>query len=164
MITPVLLSILRAVFDNMRGRVTYDLGAKAVDLSADSHEIHAIDCSGFVRFAVYRATNGGMLVPDGSWAQREWCAAAGLHEVRPYSNVALPAVKKDLSRLFLAFMAPGAEGPGASGHVWFVIGGRTMESHGGKGVDSRPWNAGINAGRGTLASYCSACYELPARA
>jgi len=148
------LSTLTAVFNNMKGRVKYELGSKATNLSADSHTIDKIDCSGFVRFALYRATNGKLKIPDGSWYQRQWCEK-NLRRLSKYSDVAYAA--KDPSRLFICFIEPGATGKGQAGHVWLVRAGKTMESHGGKGVNSRAWDYK------TLKNYCSAAYELPTK-
>lgn len=134
--TCVDLDTVLAVFNNMkRAGVKYSFGAKAPNLDADSHTITEIDCSGFVRFVLHRAANGGFTMPDGSVNQREWIEAHGWHELNQYSDVQY--AKDDPTRLFIAFLDPKGNKPG---HVWLIRGGVTMESHGGVGVDSRPWN------------------------
>lgn len=149
----VSLTRLRAVFMNMAGRVLYEYGVKAPSLDCDSHLIHRMDCSAFTRYALARASDGELVIPDGSVKQREWCEAHGLHRLARYADVGIAA--KDPSRLFVAFMPPKGKTPG---HVWLVCAGVTMESHGGAGVSSRAWNAKALTGR------VGACYELDAGA
>jgi cell wall-associated NlpC family hydrolase len=151
-VTPVDLSLLDAVYKNMAHRVQYGFGDKAPSLDCDSHVIRTIDCSGFVRYAIARATGQATIMPDGSVAQHDWCEAVGLRQLSRYSDVQY--AKEDPARLFVAFIEPCGPRPG---HVWMVRAGKTMESHGGVGVDSRHWNH--------LALVRSACaaYELPAK-
>jgi hypothetical protein len=49
----------------------YDLGAKSPFLGAPESQIKYLDCSGFERDEIYCST--GVVIPDGSWNQREWC-------------------------------------------------------------------------------------------
>ena len=57
-------------------------------------------------------------------------------------------MNKDVGRdaLYMAFIKPNTNGCGPVGHIWFVYKQAdstpavTIESHGGTGVDSRPWN------------------------
>lgn len=159
-IIPVELAKVVEIYRNMKANhVSYDLGGKAPKLDMDSHGIEDIDCSGFVRFCIYRATDPHMTIPDGSWMQREWCEAANLHKLSNYRDVC----QADPSRLFIAFIPPKS---GKAGHVWFVTKAlsknatsqpMTMESHGGVGVNSRPWNTSV------LLRNCDAVYELPVR-
>lgn len=146
--TCVNLDTIKQVYRNMAGRVRYDLGGKAADLEADSHAITEIDCSGFVRFCLYRAVDGAFSFPDGSVNQHEWCEKHW-RKLGQYGDVQYAA--NDTSRLFVAFLAPH---DGHPGHVFFICGGRTLESHGGAGVDSRRWDTGI-------LMRASACYEVP---
>ena len=83
---PVSLSVLNAVFQNMKGRVAYSFGAKAANLSEDTRFIDQIDCSGFVRYALARATNQALILPDGSSNQHDW-ADANLRKLAQYSDV-----------------------------------------------------------------------------
>lgn len=110
--------------------VSYGYGAKAPRLNAAPGSFRQVDCSGEVRYLAYNSS-GGLVIPDGSWIQREWCEKH-LTEV-PYG----PADDE----LYLAFMTSGVNGVGSVGHVWFVKDGRTYESHGRTtGVDSRDWD------------------------
>lgn len=146
---PIKLAVLEAVFDHMKGRVTYDFGGKAPSLTCDTSEIDGIDCSGFVRYALAKASDQKFILPDGSSNQRDRCNQIGLHKLASYSDVQYGA--KDPNRLFIAFIA--AHG-GHPGHVWLVRGGVTMESHGGAGVSSREWDVPV------LKSSACAAYEL----
>lgn len=139
--------------------VKYGLGAKAPHLDIDPGKIKKIDCSGFVRYAIYQATGGQLKIPDGSQNQRAWCDDQGLHRLAQYKDVLYVNEK----RIFLAFIRPGHNGCGPVGHVWFITSldgdnvPDTMESHGGVGVDSRPWNYPV------LRKQVYSCYELPAQ-
>jgi cell wall-associated NlpC family hydrolase len=139
------LSLVKECFAHCVGRVRYEMGAKPA-LGSDSSTFSLSDCSGWVRWVLDRA---GLLIPDGSAGQHEWCQA-NLRKVS-YSDAATLA---DPSRLFIAFIAPEP-----IGHVWLLNAGKTMECHGGGvGVSSRPWDTPI-----LLHAVC-ACYELPATA
>jgi hypothetical protein len=91
------------------------------------------------------------VLPDGSVKQREWCEGHWRRLAR-YADVAYAA--KDPVRLFIAFLPPVK---GRAGHVWLVCAGRTMESHGGKGVNSRSWDYP------TLLKGADAAFEVPVR-
>jgi hypothetical protein len=154
-IAPVSLILLETIFNNMDGRVGYLLGAKAPSLACDTSDIRQIDCSGFTRYILARASAQRLILPEGSQNQLAWCLQEGLHRVNPYSGVQSAA--RDPSRLFIAFLTPGADG---IGHVWLLRSRdgemQTRESHGGGvGVDSRPWDWH------SIAS-CRFCFELPA--
>lgn len=158
MITPVNLSKLV----DLHGRcelkgVRYGLGSKARSLTQDSHTLTRIDCSGYVRYLLAKATDQKLIIPDGSWIQRDWCESKGLHRLKKYSDVRYA----DHSRLFIAFITPNTNGAGRIGHVWLVVKldddevPDTIESHGGVGVNTRRWD------QLTLRRQCSACFELP---
>lgn len=138
--------LLELVFDKCKGRVKYLLGAKA-PLDADTSEIKRIDCSGWSRYHIFRAM--GIKIPDGSQAQLAW-ARQNLRKLASYSDVEY--AKNDPTRLFIAFLSPkpGAQWPR---HVWLIREGKTMESYGSGGVNSRPWNAKVLMG-------CKECFEL----
>ena len=127
----------------------YGLGAKAPSLDCDTSEIRMIDCSGFVRYAIAKATNQRLILPDGSVSQHHWCDANALHGLR-YSSIA-PNYGNQ-GKLYIAFINPEPVG-----HVWLVHQGHTLESHGSAGPSSRPWNTPI------LAHGVSVCYELPVK-
>lgn len=153
------LAIIEAVFRNMVNRVTYGMGEKADEegrqLDTDSHEVDDIDCSGFVRYAIYRASNKELRLPDGSQAQLEW-AETHLRKLAKYSDVV--NAKDDPHRLFIAFLRVTKKRN--VGHVWLLRADgkgnmKTLESHGGVGVDSRAWNV-------SALKSCTDCFEIPA--
>lgn len=116
-----------------------------------------VDCSGYVRWALARATDGRIIVPDGSQNQRVW-AEKNLRKVK-YADAAFYI---NPARLFIAFIKPWTNGCGSVGHVWFLshydtgkgtVAG-TLESHGGGGCVSRAWNYR------TLVQQVYSCFEL----
>jgi len=151
-ISPVSIELLETVFSRLeRGGVSYGYGVKAPSLSVDTSEIvqqGSIDCSGFSRYALYKASGGKLIIPDGSQMQREYFESSGLHQLGQYADV----TQADPSRLFICFIKPGEHGCGDVGHVWLVRRANspdgnwkqevphTLESHGGGGCTSRPWN------------------------
>jgi hypothetical protein len=174
------LNILERDFAQLERRgVGYGYGAKAEgffsngkkwnpnstgNLSTSINSIEHLDCSGFIRYVLYRATETELTIPDGSQIQREWCeqlaAANLLHKVNNYANTNKYITKE---RLFIAFIKPWTNGCGEIGHVWLVgqfnkdIFAETMESYGGHGVGSRPWNSH------TLLREVYSVYELPTK-
>ena len=110
--------------------VGYELGAKADDLLAVPPDYHNIDCSGWVRAAVAVATDGKVILPDGSVVQNDWCAAQGLKR----SQYAACRLGDGLTRI--AFIRANHFHP--IGHVYLTRNGRTLESWGGHGPGSRP--------------------------
>jgi len=138
------ISLLKELHEKCAGRVRYKLGAKA-SLSAQSSDITHIDCSGYVRWILARASRQTLLLPDGSQNQREWVVrqaadGEGWKALQRYSDVQYAA--QDPSRLFVAFLWPNP-GKAWPRHVWLVHKGRTIESAGGgmKGVGSQDWRA-----------------------
>jgi hypothetical protein len=130
----------------MDGHVSYGLGSKAPSLDCDPAAITKIDCSGFVRYLLYQATDNQVVLPDGSWHQREWCQGKKLAKV-DYEE----AGSSD-GWLRIAFISPRK---GHAGHVWLILEGQTLESHGKtKGPDRRPWNTRV------LTAGVSACFRL----
>jgi len=87
-------------------------------------------------------------MPDGSVNQHDWCDSQKLPKLA-YPNVGKPDAT---GKLFIGFIQPAHGHPG---HVWLVHNATTLESHGGVGVDSRPWNSRV------LVNAVAACYELP---
>lgn len=148
---PLFISVFRNMYNN---RVLYGLGSKAASLTMDSHLIRRIDCSGFERFALAKASNQQFIVPDGSYNILDYFENGGFHKLAKYSDVTLA----DPNRLFIAFILANHNGCGDVGHVWNVCNKMTMESHGGvnhNGVDSRQWDYT------TLKDQVYACYEIP---
>jgi hypothetical protein len=158
-IPPVDLPKLESLFAQLeRQGVTYRLGAKANQLHDPPSKITALDCSGFVRWIIAQATDFQLILPDGSQMQREWASTAGLHQLSKYSDCNTYLTEK---RLFIAFIRPNYNGAGTIGHVWLCgqfdndREAETMESRGGIGVDSRPWDSLV------LRKQVYSCFELP---
>lgn len=163
MIPLINLQKLEDVFSQLDIRgVAYGLGAKAPSLDCQPSRIRRIDCSGWVRYGLFQATNGQLTIPDGSWNQREWCEEmtrrGAIRQIANYADTNRYITNK---RLFIAFIKPFTNGCGKVGHVWFVSqydadsDADTMESHGGVGINSRPWNTR------TLRNQVFSVYELP---
>lgn len=139
---PLLIELMKKT---MGGRVRYRLGAKAPTLDCDSSIIHEIDCSGYVRYLIHRATHGRVTMPDGSFIQRDWCKSEGFRKC-DYADCA----KLD-SVLRIGFITPTKH---EAGHVWMICSGQTIESRGGKGPSRRPWHTRV------LTRDVAACYIL----
>jgi hypothetical protein len=115
-------------------RVTYGLGKKVPFHGAvPGRDFKKVDCSGFVREAIWRATDPHVNFPDGSVVQHDWVKNKGFQRV----NVADGGLNDNHVRI--AFLRPQDDGPRHIGHVLLLSGGRTLESHGGVGPDSRAW-------------------------
>jgi len=109
--------------------IGYELGAKASQLTAIPPDYDHIDCSGWVRAAVAVATEGSLILPDGSVNQNDWC---GAHDLKR-SRYAACSLCDGLTRI--AFIRPSLEHE--IGHVYLCRNGRTLESWGGHGPGSR---------------------------
>ena len=125
----------------------YGLGSK-IELSA-AQPPHCLvapgqhnpscDCSALQRYLVYRCS--GITIPDGSFTEDDWYRDNG------FKHTAVPApnspVYADMNPAFLysCFCRTGTRGE-KIGHVWFsyIVNNvwMTLESHGGRGPDSRP--------------------------
>ena len=115
-------------------RVTYGLGAKVPFPGAvPGRDFTKINCSGFVREAVRRSTNPMVAFPDGSVVQHDWIIARGFEK----TNVAAGFANDNVIRI--AFLRP-QDTESNIGHVTLIYNGSTLESHGGVGPDSRPWD------------------------
>ena len=155
-VPPINLKKLHQDFAQLeRQGVRYHLGSKAQELSLPLTAIRYLDCSGYIRYALYRATGGALIIPDGSQMQREWAEKAGLHKLAQYSDVETYGAD---NRLFIAFIKPGENGSGSIGHVWGISGkpAETLEAHS-SGVTPRPWNTGI------LRREVYSVYEMPVK-
>lgn len=132
-------------------RVGYGLGAKISPHGAvPGTDFRAVDCSGFVRELIWRATAPHSNFKDGSVVQHEWVRSQGFQR----ATVQDGALRD--GRVRIAFLPPD-KSPKKIGHVALVHNGMTLESHGGLGPDARPWT-----GRDWQAS--TAVYVLDARA
>jgi D-alanyl-D-alanine carboxypeptidase len=114
-------------------RVTYGLGAKVPSLGAvPGRDFKKVDCSGFVREAIRRSTQPTAAFPDGSVVQHEWVRSRG------YEHGAIADGAKTDKSIRIAFLSP-QDSPEGIGHVVLIYQGKTLESHGHFGPDSRPW-------------------------
>ena len=141
-----LLDALRAC--EARG-VSYGLGSKAPEHTSGPYAFdypptfNAIDCSGWVRWALYHATGGALLIPDGSANQNDWAGAQGLKHYGPdaaRSAYLSNGGNKDHA-LRLCFCRASASEP--IGHVWMLRNAYSLESCGGHGPTSRPWDTPV---------------------
>lgn len=139
------LNKLRAIYATLKSQnVSYKMGAKANPLTLKPNQIQKLDCSGFSRYAVFNATAPAITIPEGTWAQDDYCKNTGWKAV---NYVDVGQGKPD--ELFIAFESD------APGHVWFINKGMTMECHGGVGVNSRNWNNKV------LLKIVTRCYLVP---
>ncbi|MDQ3332216.1 MAG: hypothetical protein M3552_16460, partial [Planctomycetota bacterium] len=89
-------------------------------------------CSGFVRYLLYHASDKRVKIAAGSWHQEEWCKNSGLPKVE-YSTAGLSD-----GWLRIAFLPKKNGNPR---HVWLILNGLTIESHGRTtGPNRRPWD------------------------
>jgi hypothetical protein len=116
-------------------RVSYGLGAKIPsDSAAPGTGFTKVDCSGFVRAAIRRSTNPkNTAFPDGSVVQHDWIKAKG------FERGTIADCKLADGKIRIAFLAP-QDAPSGIGHVVLIRNGKTAESHGGVGPDSRAFN------------------------
>jgi hypothetical protein len=115
-------------------RVTYGLGSKPPFHGAiPGRDFRRVDCSGFVREAIRLSTNPSVPFPDGSVVQHDWVRGHGFEK----STIAAGGESDGVVRI--AFLRP-QDSPHHIGHVVLIADGRTLESHGGVGPDSRPWD------------------------
>jgi hypothetical protein len=121
-------------------RVTYGLGAKVPFHGAvPGRDFKAVDCSGFVRELIWRATTPHKSFPDGSVVQHDWIRDHGFERSTPQAALNQDGVIR------IAFLRP-QDSPSRIGHIVLVHNARTLESHGGVGPDSRAWtNTGWQA-------------------
>jgi hypothetical protein len=120
--------------------VTYGLGKKVPRHGATpGTDFAKVDCSGFVREAVWRATAPHQDFPDGSVVQREHVQAKGYAHSTPADGLLRDGAVR------IAFLRP-QDVPSGIGHVVLIHDALTFESHGGTGPDSRAWtNTGWQA-------------------
>jgi hypothetical protein len=128
------------------GHIKYHLGSKP-PLTAEPKDITKSDCSGFIRYLLFKSTSGYIDIGGGggTWWQNKWCKDQNL-EVVDYST----AAAKD-GTLRIAFIQGGG---GHIGHVWLILSGKTIESHGSVGADRRAWDTHV------LRDGVDVCYKL----
>lgn len=114
--------------------VHYGMGSKAHEPFSFPPDFTRIDCSGFVRWLIFHATGGQVLIPDGSYIQADDFQKYGFKK-----GLYADAANKD-NHVRICFHRPGGRGGDGIGHVWIVLNGETLESYGGHGPGSRPFN------------------------
>ena len=129
----------------MDGSVKYLLGGKA-NIHKEPDSIKQIDCSGFVQYVVYKATNEAINFQGGSVWQREKCDKLNLEKI-DYSTC-----NEIDGWLRIAFMKKSKTVK--VGHVWLIHNGFTHESYGGHGPGRRFWSTK------KLKDNVYACYKL----
>ncbi|HEY0512972.1 MAG TPA: cupin domain-containing protein [Thermoanaerobaculia bacterium] len=133
---PLDLGLAQAFLDACTGaapRVAYGLGAKVPFHGAvPGKDFKAVDCSGFVRELIWRATPAHQSFPDGSVVQHDWIRDRSFEHSTPDA-----ALQQD-GAVRIAFLRP-QDSPSHVGHVVLIHNARTLESHGGVGPDSRAW-------------------------
>lgn len=116
-----------------RASVTYGLGSKVPHHGATPGvEFKAVDCSGFVRELIWHSTTPHFNFPDGSVVQHSWIQDHG------FAASSIEEAKSGDGAVRIAFLRQ-QDSPKKIGHVVIVHNGRTLESHGGVGPDSRAW-------------------------
>lgn len=122
---------------NSSPRVRYGLGAKIRPHGArPGRDFTKVDCSGFVREAIWRSTSPHFNFPDGSVVQHDWIRNQGFERCNRSDALLQDGIVR------IAFLRP-QDSPNGIGHVVLVYNARTLESHGGVGPNSRAWtNAG----------------------
>lgn len=116
----------------------------------DPSKIKNLDCSGYVHYILNKASEGKIVIGKGPlWVNSggisDWASKQGFKSVDYAKN----AGKMD-NILRLAYLPPKK----SYGHIWLVLNGKTLESHGSKGVNRRPWDTSV------LKKNASACYEI----
>ena len=121
-------------------RVTYGLGKKVNPHGAlPGSGFRKVDCSGFVRETIWRATAPHFNFPDGSVVQHDWIKAKGFERIDRTD-----ALLQD-GKIRIAFLRR-QDSPTNIGHVALVHNARTLESHGSVGPNARNWtNTGWQA-------------------
>jgi hypothetical protein len=118
----------------MDGHVGYHLGAKVEPLSKDPKAVNQVDCSGFVRYLVYKVCNL-VITSGGTWWQNEWCKS----HLQSEANYKCAGQRDGVIRIGY-FPKPSGL---AAGHIWLILNGMTIESHGHTGPDRRAWNTSV---------------------
>lgn len=155
---PIDVAVLVDVLAALDDRVPYKLGGKPSSLKLTTEQFLAergtrgVDCSGFVRWLLYRSSAGRVKLPDGSVNQRDRLRAladeAGV-ATTPYATCG----QVD-NVLRIAGFTRSAKV--AVGHIWLVLNGETGESRGHHGVDRRRWDTPA------LVELATWCYPLAA--
>jgi len=114
-------------------RVQYGLGAKVNPHGAiPGSGFKRVDCSGFVRETIWRATTPHSKFPDGSVVQHDFIRDQGYEK-----STRADAMLQD-GKVRIVFLRP-QDSPKNIGHVALVHNGKTLESHGSFGPNARDW-------------------------
>lgn len=114
-------------------RVRYGLGDKVPFYGAvPGKDFDRVDCSGFVREAIRRATDRQVKFPDGSVQQHDWVRKNGFARGTTADGSLVDGAVR------IAFLRP-QDGAKGIGHVALIRNGATMESRGGVGPDRVRW-------------------------
>jgi hypothetical protein len=121
-------------------RVKYGLGKKISPHGATpGTDFTKVDCSGFVRETIWRATEPHFNFPDGSVVQHNFIRDKGYER-----STRADALLED-GKVRIVFLRP-QDSASNVGHVALVHNAKTLESHGSFGPNSRPWtNTGWQA-------------------
>jgi hypothetical protein len=121
-------------------RVKYGLGKKISPHGATpGTDFTRVDCSGFVRETIWRATTPHFNFPDGSVVQHDFIRDKGYER-----STRADALLED-GKIRIVFLRP-QDSASHIGHVALVHNAKTVESHGGVGPNSRDWtNTGWQA-------------------
>jgi len=104
------IDVLKALVKDCKAHgVKYGLGAKAPSLKSEPSEIKKLDCSGFIRWAIAKASKQRVIFTDGSVQQHEQCEKVGFKR----STIA-SAMLHD-GKLRVGFLSP--KDGGGIGHV-----------------------------------------------
>lgn len=114
-------------------RVRYGFGKKVPFHGATpGRDFTKVDCSGFIREAIWRATTPHLNFPDGSVVQHDWVRAQG------FSRSTVADARLNDGAIRIAFLSPH-DSESHIGHVAIIHNARTVESHGSVGPNSRGW-------------------------
>ncbi|MBC7808497.1 MAG: hypothetical protein H7145_20375 [Akkermansiaceae bacterium] len=133
------LAALVSLHKRLIGEVGYRLGAKCA--VGDTPE--NIDCSGYVGWLLSNVTPTPLrsviardIVGLGTWHLSEWLKKSGFKRSTVDSGRRTDGVLRVAITLAARNPVTGRMG---IGHIALVWNGRTIESHGGRGVNSREW-------------------------
>jgi cell wall-associated NlpC family hydrolase len=112
----------------VKSGVSYGLGAKP-PITGGVGSFTKADCSGYVRWLLHRQ---GVQLVDGSVRQHDQIRRADFKT----SDVASGKLRDHVLRI--AFLRP-QDSTSNVGHVALILNGETIESHGSKGPNRRPW-------------------------
>ena len=133
-----------------QAHIPYLMGGKEHHLGTFPPTYPGIDCSGFARASVFYASQGEVVLPDGSVNELDWCTHL------PFARASYEDCARPDNVLRIAFHRPTKDEP--IGHVWLVLNRYTLESYGAKGPGSRSYDVPI------LGRVVSDVFVLPSEA